>query len=381
MRILIDGRHLTEAQPSGVGEYTVHILRALFQLDQTNTYVILVTGRTPMAPERLGALPPNVSIRHVAVPNKILTLALALTGRPYLDRLAGGGFDLAFLPNIAVAHLSPGLPYVLTLHDLTWKLSPELYSPIRRLKHALTRSTGLANEAKRVVTHSEHARRDAIRLLGLAPGRVLAIPHGIGSEFSPKMAASDFGVRSRQRLPKRFALFVGTREPRKNIDAILDGLASYREKTGDDLPLVIVGPRGWNDHTLERRLRTPETKKFVRVLGYVPSADRPAIYRAASVLIWPSLYEGFGLPVLEAMASGTPVITSHASAMPELTGKAALLVNPYDAGEIAAALGELMTSPKLQASLSTQGIVRAKAFSWAVAAEHLKQALEGIAKT
>lgn len=381
MRILIDGRHLVRPQPSGVGEYTVEILRALFRLDRTNTYVVLTTGRVPMPEGRLGSLPSNVVIRHVPTPNRLLTLRLALTGRPHLDELAGGSFDAAFLPNLAVGQVSPGVPYALTVHDLSWNILPDVYSAKMRLWHRLVKPESLARRAAAVLTPSAHARRDAIRLLRLNPNAVLAVPHGVDARFTAHPQASDHGVRSRLRLPKRFALFVGTLEPRKNVLATIDAIAAYRAATGDDLRLVLAGGWGWNTRALKRRLARPDARAFVQRVGSVAAADLPALYRLASVLVWPSIYEGFGLPVLEAMASGLPVITSHTSSLPELTAGAALLVNPYDPAEITAALTELLGSPALVQRLRAAGLKRAQAFSWDKAAQTLKETLERLGNT
>ncbi len=364
MRILIDGRQLTQLQPSGVGEYTAQLLRALFRLDHENTYTILTTGWLPMPENGLGPLPPTVSVRHVSLPNRLLTLAMAFTGRPYLDTLAGGIFDMAFLPNLAIGRVSPKLPYAVTLHDLSWKLFPQFYGLRMRVWHVLIHPKNLIQKARCVFTPSSHARRDVMRFLQLSADHVRAIPLGVSKEFGAHPQATDHGVRSRHRLPKRFALFAGTHEPRKNIHAVLDALSVYRQETGDDVHLVLCGGRGWNVRDLHDRLRTASFRTWIHDLGYVPAADKPALYRNAAVFVWPSIYEGFGLPVLEAMACGTPVITTHTSSLPELTGTAALQVNPYDAGELKAALREILSSPALAAELKAAGLKRAASFTW-----------------
>lgn len=371
MRILVDIRHLTHPQLSGVGEYTVNILRALFRLDKTNEYVLLSTGRNrvlPLSKGELEGVGGQVKHIHVPVPNKLLNLSLLTTGRPLLDTLAPGPFDLLFLPNLNIVRTTPGLPTVLTVHDLSWKFFPEFFSPKMRAWHNGVDAPRLVAHATHVITPSDATKQDVIRVFNKDAGHITAVPHGVDPMFSAAPDVRDHGVRSRHKLPKRFALFVGTLEPRKNLLAVIDGIAEYRDRTGDPLHLVLAGGWGWNTNDLRKRLDDKQTKGWVHHLGYVPSADRPAIYRAARVFVWPSIYEGFGLPVLEAMASGIPVITSHTSSMPELAGDAAILIDPYNARDLTAALEQLFRSTALEQRMRSRGMERAKSFSWEKAA-------------
>lgn len=374
MRILVDARHLTAPRLTGVGECTVRTLRALFASPDGNEYVLLVTGKRPLPTDRFGTLPAHVSVTHVSVPNRLLSAAYMFGGRPYLDELAGGNFDHAWLPNLCVGRVSPALPYTLTIHDLSWNQHPEWYSWNMRLWHQATRAARLMCGAKTIAVPSKHARMDLLDAFpDVSPERVTVIPHGRGEEFVPRTAPTDSGVRSRYRLPHRYALFLGTREPRKNIDGIITALAAYRTRTGDELPLVLVGTDGWNARTLRRLLSRPEIRPWVKRIGYVDAAHRPAFYRMAEVVLWPSFHEGFGLPVLEAMACGTPVITSASSSLPELTGNAAILVNPHDPEELTTALEQLRADPTLRHDLSVQGPRRASMYSWHETAKALRQ--------
>jgi glycosyltransferase involved in cell wall biosynthesis len=371
VRILVDARCLAEPNPSGVGQYSAELLRALLALDRENEYVLLTTGwNRPVLPF---PLPKNARQVHVRVPHKLLNASVVLAKRPTVTELAGGAFDLCFLPNLDIVSVPPELPYVLTVHDASWRLFPELYSTKMRLWHAATRPDALIKNAAVIVTPSLATKRDVVRLFGKPAERVVAIPHGVSPAFSPDRKPDDHGWRSKLHLPKRFVLFVGTIEPRKQVNVLIEGVAEYRRQTGDDIALVLAGGWGWDAEAAKALVRR---NPWVRSLGYVPNEARPALYRSAVGLVWPSAYEGFGMPIVEAMASGTPVITSFISSMPEVAGNAAILVDPHDPMDIGLALGQLLSSEELRKRLREAGLVRASHFSWKKTAEETLRAFE-----
>lgn len=365
MQIIIDIRHLTKPEPSGVGQYTLELLRALFCLDQTNEYLLLSSGSS-RARENLPVFDdPNVKILHLNIPNRLLNASLLATGRPRFDELimkkmGWSEKPLFFFPNLNIISLSPGTPYVLTLHDLSFEIFPGLYNSKDRLWHRLTRARELAQNAQAIIVPSKSAAHDVNFIFGVPKEKIFVVPHGVSPIFSPKIEPQDFGVKSRYRLPKKFALFVGTLEPRKNISLMIEAVTTYRQETKDDLHLVLAG----KPTKYSRGLLTPEQKQFVHELGYTRTKDLPALYRLATVTLFPSLYEGFGLPIIESMASGTPVITSRTSSMPEVGERAAICVDPENADDLAAALRELLTSPELQKQKIAEGLERVKEFSW-----------------
>lgn len=393
MRILVDVRHLSDRHKTGVGEYTSALLRALFALDRENEYELFSSGsRLPTLGVGRDTNDANVQHRvldatHVRVPNKVLKLTTYVVGQPRIDRFAKKCPDLVWLPNLNFTNVSPSVPYVLTLHDLSFKIFPEFFSARMRLWHRGTRPERLVAGASAIIVPSQATKEDVIRFFHASEDRVHVIPHGVDPLFRPDFEARDHGVRGRLKLPKRFALFVGTLEPRKNIVALTNAIETYRRHTGDDLHLVLVGGWGWKSTEIRKRisgisnLQFPISNKWIHHLGYVPREDLPAIYRAATVFTWPSVYEGFGLPVLEAMACGTPVITSHTSSIPELTGDAAILVNPFLPDEIVLALEQLLSSPSLQTRLKRMGLERAKKFSWKSSAEKTLALFESIKKS
>ncbi len=393
MKILVDVRHLSDAQKTGVGEYTSELLRALFALGTEDEYEMVSMGMKPS--------PAQTRLR---IPNKILKLTTLIARWPKLDLLAKAKPDVVWLPNLNFTTVSPSVPYALTIHDLSWKIFPEYFSWKMRLWHGMSRPDALVANAAAIIVPSTATKEDVVRFFGKDGGEVHVVPHGIDPMFSPTFTAQDHGVRSRHKLPKRFVLFVGTLEPRKNVVALIDAVDAYRRETGDDLRLVLAGGWGWKSRAIRETIQAERPKglrhkgfpfvnslslmpnrlkpaPWIHVLGYVPSADRPALYRAATVFAWPSAYEGFGLPVLEAMASGTPVITSHTSSLPELTAGAAIFANPFRTEEIAMALREVMSSETLRDRLRRAGLERAREFSWEKAARETREVFTGVNST
>ncbi|MFH1252980.1 MAG: glycosyltransferase family 1 protein [Candidatus Uhrbacteria bacterium] len=373
MRLVIDIRHLTKQNPSGVGQYTLELLKALFVLDQTNEYILFSSG----AKRAYQNLPdfnlPNVKKLHLNLPNRLLNLMLLTNGRPKFDELIKEKFGpaektLFFFPNLNIISLSPGTPYILTLHDLSFEIFPKLYNRKDRLWHYFTRAPELAQNAQTIIVPSQAAAHDVNKIFNVPTEKIVVIPHGLNENFSAKIQPQDFGIKSRYRLPKKFALFVGTLEPRKNLSAAITGLIKYRQKTKDDLRLILVGRETKYWQKIYTSL-SEEEKQFIQPLGYVRDQDRPALYRLAAVTLFPSLYEGFGLPIIESMTCGTPVITSRTSSMPEVGGPAAIYINPYNSNEIAEALCELLSSEGLQKQKITAGLEQVKKYSWALAAE------------
>jgi glycosyltransferase involved in cell wall biosynthesis len=356
MRILVDARPLNDPNPSGVGGYTDEIITALLKHQDAPDTTLYTSGARRPDLSRYG----HARHLHVHAPNKILSLSHILFHAPRIPKT----FDLIFLPNLAITSLPPGLPYVIMIHDVSWKIFPEFYSKKMQLWHAATRPRHLVENAQAVIVPSASTKQDVSSFFRVAPGRIHVIPHGVHERFSPNVADSDLDSRLRLRLPAKFALFVGTIEPRKNLLAAIGAVKAYRDQTKDDLHFVVAGKKGWKSASVLALLSDPHCVPWLHDLGYVSRADLPALYRAATVFLWPSIYEGFGLPILEAMACGTPVITSHTSAMPEVAGDAAILVDPYNPADTTMALREVIGSPNLCERMKTKGLEQARNFSW-----------------
>ncbi|GAB4481917.1 MAG: glycosyltransferase family 1 protein [Anaerolineae bacterium] len=280
-----------------------------------------------------------------------------------------GRCDLFHALDFTLPPTLPGTRAVLTIHDLSFERWPDETMPgmLRFLQAVVPRS---AHRADHVITDSEATRRDVIELYGLPPDRVTAVPLGVDPCFRPQAAAGE-GERIRAKLglpPDPFILTVGTMQPRKNHGRLVAAFA----RVADRARLVIAGGHGWGYDAVLAEVERLGLRDRVTFTGFVDDADLPALYRAAAAFAYPSLYEGFGLPVLEAMACGLPVLAGDVSSLPEVVGphgEAGLLVDPLDVGAIAAGLARLLDDAPLRAHLARNAIARAGAFTWARAAD------------
>jgi glycosyltransferase involved in cell wall biosynthesis len=284
------------------------------------------------------------------------TQLAAVSGR--MDLIHG----LAF-----AAPLASSCPTVVTVHDLSFLRYPAAFRPVNRQYLSLVTKAS-TRRAVRVIAVSESTRQDVIELCGVAADRVVAVPNGVTPDFSPAEPAAVSAFRRRAGLPERYILYLGTLEPRKNLVRLLEAYAllqAQAQHDGEDLPpLVIAGAKGWYYREIFARVTALGLGERVILPGFVPSDDLPWWYRGAELFVYPSLFEGFGLPVLEAMACGTPSITSRASSLPEVAGDAAVLVDPNDTGQLARAMRQVLTTPELAGRLRAAGPRRAALFSW-----------------
>ena len=256
---------------------------------------------------------------------------------------------------------------VVTIHDLSFLLMPQA---LKRWNAsylaAMTRRA--ARQADRVICVSESTRRDVVRLLGIPEAKTRVVYHGIEPEFRPLSDAEVAAFRTRHGLPEQFALYLGTLEPRKNLPNLLHAYARARREHGVSTPLVLGGGKGWGYEVIFRLVEDLGLGDAVRFPGYLPLAELPLWYNAASLFAYPSRYEGFGMPALEAMASGTPVLTTDSSSLPEVVGDAALRVAPDDVAGMSEALGRALGDEALRRDLRERGLRQAARFTWESAA-------------
>jgi glycosyltransferase involved in cell wall biosynthesis len=291
----------------------------------------------------------------------------------WLGQLLGLGFE-RLLPEAELYHATEHLllplrrvPTVLTVHDLIYHLFPEHHKPLNYW--FLNRAMPLfVQRARAVIAVSESTKRDLVRCYGVHPDKITVVHEAAAPHFRPASPEAMAAVRARYGLPEDFILTVGTIEPRKNLSRLLDAFQCLRQK-GHNTRLVVVGSKGWLYEGFFRHLEELQLGDAVLLPGYVPDANLPAVYSAATLCVLPSLYEGFGLSVLEAMACGTAVVCSRASSLPEVGGDAARYFDPTDVEEMAETIGAVWRDEALRMEMGRRGLTQAAQFSWARAAE------------
>ncbi|MDX6540374.1 MAG: hypothetical protein QOI71_1984 [Gaiellales bacterium] len=361
-RVLIDGDTIGRGR-TGDERYTVNLLREL-----------------PAAAPELSLA---CSVRDPAdvpadVPASVQRIALSVAS-PY-RRIPLAFPALARREGAALAHLhyfvAPRLPCpaIVTVHDLSFARAPELFS--RRDRRLLGLVRGSVRRAARVIAVSEFTRRDLCEVYGVDPGKVVAIPNGVSGRFRPVEGAKE-QVRRRFGIDRRYVLCVGALQPRKNVPLVIEAYARV-VGSGTDCELVVAGgDRGGRLDVLDAILRTRLTGR-VHLVGRVEDDELAALYSAARALVFPSLYEGFGLPALEAMACGTPVIASNTTGLAEAVGDAALTVDPRSAEEVAEALRRVLGDDALRSQLVAAGLARAAEFTWGRAARGTADAYRAV---
>lgn len=255
--------------------------------------------------------------------------------------------------------LSP-CPTVVTVYDLSFIHYPERFPALQRL-YLTSQTRRSCRAARRVVVISESGRHDVRRLYGLPPERIDVVAPGVDDQFRPMTKAEVTAFRQREELAGPFILHVGTLQPRKNIPLLIEALARLGRP---ELGLALVGGKGWAYEAIFERVTTLGLEQQVRFAGYVPDDDLPLWYNSAALLAFPSVYEGFGLPVAQAMACGTPVVAANTSAIPEVAGEAALLFDPQDVGSLARHIANVLDDPQLAATMQEAGLAQARHFSW-----------------
>ncbi len=348
---------LEEREPTGVGRYVERLLAALVARGDTHRYHLLASrplhGTLPTGV--VGPVGRRFPTRWLWMQTMLPVILHRL--RPHVCHFTNG-----------MAPLGCPCPYVLTLYDMSLFLHARTQPLKSRL---LIRSLvpRVARRAAAVITPTQSARADIIRVLGLPAGRVHVVSGGVDPAFRPLDSPDALDpVRRRYGLDRPFILSVGTLEPRKNLGRLTRALGQLRAQ-GRQEELVLVGRHGWGRDEARRVAEELGIAATVRILGYVPQSDLPALYALARVVAFPSLYEGFGFPIVEAMACGTPVLTSNRSAMAEVGHDAALLIDPTAVGSIADGLAALLDDEPLRERLRGAGLHRAASLRWPTVAE------------
>ncbi|NLT41361.1 MAG: glycosyltransferase family 4 protein [Anaerolineae bacterium] len=357
MRIALDAR-LLHYRKAGIGQYILRLLEGLDALAPEEEMVILRSRKqrdTDLPRTRFGSVPlwtpPHNRFEQFGLRVELSRLHLDLLHSP------------DFIP-LFYRHFQS----VITVHDLAFLLYPHLLT--RESAHYYGQIDQAVRSADHIIAVSETTKKDVIRLLGAPEEKVTVIPEAVNPIYRQLEEGDGVAeVRQRYHLPEQYAIFVGTIEPRKNLPTLMRAIRRLKDQHHTELVLAVAGQWGWLYDDVLHLHEELKLQDLVRFLGRVSDEDLVALYNGASVLAYPSHYEGFGLPPLEAMACGTPVIVSNTSALPEVVGDAGLLVTPEDDEGLTVALLRVLSDPELRDALIRRGLQRASGFTVTAMAE------------
>ena len=370
VRVAIDVRKINDF---GIGTYVRNLVNQLARIDQETEYLLLCGQSDVESVERLGEnfqavteLSGQYSIREqVSIPSKLLRLAP----------------QVFHTPHYVLPALTP-CRSIVTIHDCIHLVFPQYLKG--RIARIYARSTfwTAVNRASRILTVSEASKRDILRFFSISPDKVTVIHNAIAEHFFKTPSQQQLSeVRERYQLNHRFIMYAGNVKPHKNLERLIDAFVLLREIKGNaDLRLLITGSEISKYTTLRRAVHRYNLHKYVRFLGYQTERTLATLYRLADVFVFPSLYEGFGLPPLEAMASGTPVVVSRASSLPEVVGDSGVMVNPYDAISIADGVQTVLADNNFTEDLKKRGLARARTFSWVKSVERIHRIYQEVAE-
>lgn len=394
MQIGIDGRSLQDRPWSGVGQYAYGLLRALFELDRENEYVVWYNafGTSPRTVlngqkgQSLGGFPtfseyPNVHVYRTHWPNKVLNMGIKALHAPKLE-IRNWKLDILLMPNLNFIALPSRTKLVLTVHDLSFEHFPEHFSFKTRLWHKIVNPRALVKRASKVVAVSAHTKDDLVETYGIAPEKVTVVYPGIrqvlGVRDLPAQAGqvSALKPKTSNLTPNPYILYFGALEPRKNIEGLIGAFEqlnapSPRVGEGRGEGLVIAGLSTPYVARLKRRIAKSPLRERITLIENPTEEQKHALYSGATLFVYPSFYEGFGFPPLEAMAAGVPVVASSAASVPEVCGDAAVLVSPWKVEEIKQGMRVLLEDEAVRTRYIEAGRRRVAEFSWQSCAKQI----------
>ncbi len=400
MTIGIDIRVLARGTRTGIEEYTSNLLSFLLPLDKKVKYKLFYNAFKKVKLDYPWLKLSNVELKSFKLPNRLFFVLARYLNQPKIDELLKG-IDLYFNPHFFVAPLSQECKKVMTFHDLSFKRYPEYFSRRKRLwQRFLMNASKEAKKADKIIAVSQSTKEDLVKIYKINPEKIKVVYSGISKDFKPfrgdnprlKRVVEKYGLPvSPSGGPKNFILYFGTIEPRKNLISVIRAFEALKEQfvkpnleiswkgfegvvvpsAGGkkenvlaDLKLVIAGTKGWLYKDIFEKAENSKYKQDIIFTGFVEDEDKPYLYNLADVFVYPSFFEGFGFPPLEAMACGAPTIVSNASSLPEVVGNGAIMIDPYNVDEIAFAIRKVLEDKDLRNDLIKKGLKQAKKFSW-----------------
>ncbi len=394
MTIGIDIRVLARGTRTGIEEYVLNLLPRLLTLDPADggagpniKYKLFYNAIKKVKLDYSWLKLPNVKLCEHKIPNRALDFFSQIFKRPKIDKFLGG-VDIFFSPHFLPVALSKTCKRVITFHDLSFEHHPQFFSLPRKLWHFLTFPKQQAKKADKILADSYSTKEDLIKIYKVNPEKTRVVYLGISEDFKPIKDNPQLEiVRKKYNLPENFILYFGTIEPRKNLISIIRAFDILKGKfsridsgtawgsidrsvQGEgknifaDLNLVIAGARGWLDKEIFKAVENSRYKKDIIFPGLISDKDKPFLYNLAEVFVYPSFFEGFGFPPLEAMACGVPTIVSNTSSLPEIVGKGAMMIDPYNIDELSYAIKKVLEVRELREKLKQMGFEQVKKFNW-----------------
>lgn len=371
MHIAIDARSLMEGRHTGVEEYTTRMINALSRVRPRHQYHLFYNAASPV---QLPVFRENVLVHAFRYPNKVFNTSQLLFGFPAWDKLLPVPIDVFFVPNPRLVPLSSNKPMVTVAHDISYERFPEFLTWKRKVWHLAMQPKKLFTTSNHIIAVSEHTKNDIVEHYGIDEHNISVVYPGVPDEIAVSQVELH-RVKETYHLPEHFILFFGALEPRKNIPAIIEAFSAIADRIPHHL--VLAGESGWKGQLMSDAIDKSQYREKIHVIGFVQEQDKSALYAAADVFIYPSFYEGFGFPPLEALLAGTPVVVSFNSSLPEVVGEWATLIDPYNTPHLALVLAELLRTPKRMPYNVRQQIL--EKYSWEKSASKVADVLERVA--
>jgi glycosyltransferase involved in cell wall biosynthesis len=382
MKIGIDARTLMDKYYSGISTYSLNLIQELLKKDQENTYILYYNSAKKIT---LPKFKGDYEVVHTNYPNKIFNYLLQKRlAWPKLDKILGG-VDIFLAPHYNFLSLSNNTKKLLTIHDLSFLRYPEFFSSRKNFWHQAINIKKLIYSMDIIIAVSENTKQDIVELLGINEHKVKVIYSGLENDFHNIREQIEVGtfinefnkqklkkVKEKYQLPDKYILSLSTLEPRKNVETLILAYNKIRDNYDNfkDIKLVIGGAKGWKYKNIFETIKKSKYNDNIIFTSYIENKDKPYVYKQAQVFVYPSFYEGFGFPPLEAMASSVPVVASFSSSLPEIIDKAGILVDPKSSDELVTAIVSILEDKNLRDYYIKKGLKRAQDFSWSSTAEN-----------
>jgi len=374
MNIGVDIRPLMVKNKTGIGEYTFELLNAIFKEDKNNHYFLFSNSSKELNKNIPNWSQSNIHHIHTSYPNKFLNLALAF-GLININRLLPEKIDYWYSPNINFLSLNKKTKHVLTIHDISFELFPEFYTTKQHLWHKIINPKKQCQQADTIIVPSENTKRDLINYYQITANKIKVIYPGISQIFDlteAKLKLQKTIIQKKYNLPENFILFLGSIEPRKNLLGLIQAFEKLPSNLTEKYYLIIAGGSGWKNKNIYDYANQSKLRDHIKFLGYIADDDKPALYALSNLFVFPSFYEGFGFPIIEAMKIGTPIITSNRSSLPEISKGATHLINQNNITDLSSSIKLLLENNRLYAEYLKRGKEIASKYVWENSAkEHL----------